>query len=106
MEDTALDFLIENNAAGFLGISIRHCENKIELSQSGLINRIIVALGLQDANPACTSAPEMSLGRDLNGIHVDGDFNYVSVIGMMICLSNNTCPDISFAVNQCAQHTH
>eukprot|EP00957_Ditylum_brightwellii_P169870 12928994-Ditylum_brightwellii.AAC.1 len=48
----------------------------------------------------------MALSRDLDGIPFVGDFNYASIIGIMMYLSNNTCPNIAFAVNQCTWNTH
>jgi hypothetical protein len=101
-----LEFVVENDAAGFLGIQITRDDDKISLTQPGLIDRIVETLGLQDANPVMTPAPREALGRDLDGVLFLGDFNYPSVVGMMMYVSNNTRPDIAFAVNQCARHTH
>jgi len=33
-------------------------------------------------------------------------FNYCSIIGMLMYLGNMTCPDIAFAVNQCTHFSH
>ena len=58
-------------------------------------------LGLEDANQVHTPA------TGLLGCHEDTpshkeDWNYQSVVGMMMYLANNTRPDIAFAVNQVA----
>ncbi len=40
--------------------------------------------------------------KDVNGDLASGAFSYSSVVGMLLCLSGHTCPDITFAVNCCA----
>ena len=94
----------EEDVAGFLGINIsRLPSGDIEMTQRGLIDRIITTLGLEDANPKHTPALIMPLAKDENGEEAEGSFNYASVVGMLLYLQGNTRPDISFAVNQCAR---
>ena len=94
----------EEDVAGFLGIDISKLPNgDVEMTQIGLIDRIIVALGLEEANPKYTPATILPLPKDLNGDEPEGLFNYASVVGMMLYLQGSTRPDISFAVNQCAR---
>ena len=94
----------EEDVAGFLGINITRLESgDIEMTQQGLIDRIITTLGLDDANPKYTPATIMPLAKDTEGEDSEGTFNYASVVGMMLYLQGNTRPDISFAVNQCAR---
>eukprot|EP00957_Ditylum_brightwellii_P073693 5600475-Ditylum_brightwellii.AAC.1 len=99
MRTEELAFNIQNDAAGFLGIKIDCQDDHAKLTQPGHIDRIIVALGLQNADPVCVPAPKAALGQDKDGTPFEGDFNYASVIGMMMYVSNNTCPDIAFAIN-------
>ena len=63
---TGMDLEKESDAAGFLGVDItRHEEDgRITLTQVGLANKIIHAMGLDDANPKMTPAPKEPLGRD------------------------------------------
>ncbi len=97
----------EDDAAGFLGVQIeKRPDGNIALTQSGLTDRIVEALGLTDSNAKATAAPQKALGRDLNGEPFSQEFNYASVVGMMLYLCNNSRPDISFAVSQCARYTH
>ena len=46
------------------------------------------------------------LGTDPNGGQCSESFNYASVVGMLMYLSNTTRPDIAFAVHHCARYTH
>ena len=112
-----MDLQVEDSVAGFLGVHIdRFTETnedgssaeKIRLLQTGLIDRIIGALGLEAKSHACkTPAPSDPLPRDLEGDPFENDdFNYASVVGMCMYLCNNSRPDITFAVNQCARHSH
>ena len=78
----------------------------ILLTQTGLIQKVITALGVEDANPKAVPSPREPLGRDLKGTPFSGEFNYASVVGMLLYLCNNTRPEIAFAVNQCARFNH
>jgi hypothetical protein len=107
IRDTGMDLNYEDDVAGFLGVHIDHREDgTVELTQTGLIDRIIDALGVAEANPKLTPAPREPLGRDIDGSRFSGDFSYASVVGMLMYLCNNTRPEIAFAVNQCARYTH
>jgi hypothetical protein len=104
---TGMELNVEDDVAGFLGVHINHNEDgKVTLLQTGLIDRVIAAMGLEDSNPKGTPCPKESLGRDLEGIPFSCEFNYASVVGMLMYLCNNSRPDIAFAVNQCARYTH
>jgi hypothetical protein len=104
---TEMELNVEDDVAGFLGVHINHNDNgKVTLLQTGLINRVITAMGLDDANPKGTPAHKEPLGRDLQGEPFSLEFNYASVVGMMMYLCNNSRPNIAFAVNQCARYTH
>eukprot|EP00957_Ditylum_brightwellii_P039470 2985795-Ditylum_brightwellii.AAC.1 len=106
MRQAGLEFGIKNNAASFLGINIKHHKGEIEVTQPGLIDHAIVAMDLQHANPAKVPAPKAALGQDKDSIPYVGEFNYASVVGMLMYIANNTCAGIAFAMNQCACHMH
>ena len=116
IKDCGMDLQVEDSVAGFLGVHIDRYETKdnngvaiekIRLLQTGLIDRIIEALGLDAKSHAVrTPAPSDPLPRDLEGELFEGTFNYASVVGMCMYLCNNSRPDLTFAVNQCARHSH
>ena len=103
-----LDLNFENNVAGFLGVHMdRKQDGKIELTQKGLSERIITALGLESmSNAASTPAESRALGADEDGAPCQETYSYRSVIGMLLYLSNTTRPDLAFAVHQCASFSH
>jgi hypothetical protein len=75
------------------------------MKQTGLIKRIIEALGLDDgAKEKFTPSESKPLVKDVNGDLASGAFSYSSVVGMLLYLSGHTCPDITFAVNCCARY--
>lgn len=104
---TGMDLHKEDDVAGFLGVLIEKNENGlISLTQTGLIDRIITTLGLDSANSKKTPAPLEPLGLDRNGPKFADEYNYASVVGMLLYLANNTRPDITYAVSQCARYSH
>ena len=96
----------EEDVAGFLGVKIDRNDElgTITMTQTGLIDRIITAMGLDDANCKETPATCSTLPKDKDGEECNEDFNYASVLGMLLYLQGHTRPDISFAVNQCARY--
>ena len=110
-----MDLQVEDSVAGFLGVHIERrevetsngIEEKITLLQTGLTDRIISALCLNEKSTGVqTPAIAIPLDKDLEGEPFDHSFNYASVVGMCMYLCNNSRPDISFAVSQCARFTH
>ena len=108
----SMDLEVEDSVGGFLGILIERSigqdgNEQIKLLQTGLIDRIISALGLDGemSNSMRTPAPEKPLPKDPDGEPHDLGFNYASVVGMAMYLCNNSRPDITFAVHQCARHS-
>jgi Reverse transcriptase (RNA-dependent DNA polymerase) len=117
-DEQALDDMIVNmnksltltveskDVSAYLGIQFRRSGGSIELTQKGLLNRIIAATGMEDCNPAHVPAEDKPLGRDLNSAPMKEDWNYASVVGMLLYLVSNSRPDCAFAVHQCARFTH
>jgi len=104
-----LDLGKQNDSEGlaeYLGINIKKLEDgSLELTQRGLIDRIIEGMGLQNANPKYTPVVD-TLGKGKDKPVFNERFNYRSIIGMLMYLGNTTRPDIAFAVNQCARFSH
>ena len=98
----------EEDAAGFLGVDFVHDKSTglIEMKQTGLIKRVIEALGLDDgyAKGKHTPAESKPLVKDGDGEAASLGFSYASVVGMLLYLSGHTCPDIAYAVNCCARY--
>ena len=95
-----------NDVSHFLGISFERKGKMIELKQTGLIEKIIEATRMKDANGKSTPAESKTLGKDPNGKPFSEPWGYASVVGMLLYLSGNSRPDIAFAVNQAARFTH
>ena len=74
------------------------------MRQTGLIDRIIEALGLNvgTVNGKFTPTELKPLVRDEDGEEAHGDFNYSSVVGMLLYLSGHSRPEIAYAVNSAA----
>jgi hypothetical protein len=97
LRELGVDLEQEDDAAGFLGVTSGHDPEThlLEMKQTGLIKRVIKALGLDDG---------LVKGKytDLDGEPASGAFSYSSVVGMLLYLSGHTRPDITFSVNCCA----
>jgi hypothetical protein len=96
----------EEDMAGFLGVQIATDKYGAKtLTQTGLIDRILRMTNMLEASGKATPAAYGALGKDANGDPRQEPWNYRAVIGMMLYLSSNSRPDISFAVNQCARYS-
>ncbi len=105
---TELELAREGDLSAFLGIQIRKSPTHglLTLTQEGLIQRVLLAAGLQNSNPSTTPANKEALGTDKNGLVAQESWNYRSVVGMLLYLASNSRPDIAFAVHQCARFSH
>ena len=61
---------------------------------------------MENSNSVFTPASIRPLGKDLDGDKFDEDWEYATVVGMMMYLAQNSRPDITYAVHQCARFTH
>lgn len=94
----------ESTVAGFLGVDIKRNtdDGTITMTQTGLIDRILEALHVEELDPVATPCEEV-LGKDEDGDPPDCSFNYASVIGMIWYLYAHSRPDIGMAVSQAAR---
>ena len=108
LRNLGVDLEQEDDAAGFLGVRMvrEHKTGLLEMKQTGLIDRIIEALGLDigTVNGKATPSEGRPLVKDHNGEPATGNFNYSSVVGMLLYLSGHTRPDIAYAVNCAARY--
>ena len=114
--DTIIDSLIaklseiykledQGDVLDYLGLRIEKDSTlkTITMTQTGLIESIIQDLHL-DASSNTKSTPSDSiLYSDTNGVPRQESWNYRSVIGKLNYLAQNSRPDISYAVHQCAR---
>ena len=98
----------EDDAAGSLGVKMERNSNTglLEMKQTGLIERVVEALGLDDgyAWGKHMLAVTKPLVKDEDGVAAAEGFSYSSVVGMLLYLSRHTQPDITYAVNCCARY--
>ena len=92
----------------FLGIKFVHNKETgaITAMQQGLIKKILAVTAMQDCNPNWVSATPTTLEIDPDGEPMNEKWSYPSIIGMLLYLSTNTCPDITFAVSQVTRFNH
>jgi hypothetical protein len=84
-----MDLEQEDDAAGFLGVRLKKSESSglIEMKQTGLINRIIEALGLDKGtvNGKFTPAEANPLVKDEDGPSASGDISIMPVLWVCFC---------------------
>ena len=109
LQDLGVDLEREDEAEGFLEVNLEQESNTglIEMKQTGLIQCVIEAVGLDDGVKKGTFTPseQRPLVKDSDGKTPSGMFRYRSVVGMIIYLSGHNRLDIAFAVNCCNQYT-
>ena len=97
----------EGEVGDFLGIRIEKSANKsFTLTQTGLINKVLKASGMEDSNTCPTPAAPTPLHIDNDGDPFEESWEYPEIVGMLMFLATNSRPDIAYAVNQCARFTH
>ena len=103
----AFELRNEGEVNDFLGIRISKTGPKsYYLTQPGLIKKVLAHAAMENCKPVSTPAVSTALGRDEHGKEFSESWDYASIIGMLMYLSQNTRPDIAFAVHQCARFTH
>jgi hypothetical protein len=107
LKDRGFTFTEEDAINDFLGINIsRAPDGTITMTQTGLIDKILETTKMTDCNPNWTPAPKDPVGMDLDGEPYDEEWDYASVVGMLIYLSTNSRLDICHAVSQVCRFTH
>ena len=108
MKTQGFTLTMDDTLESFLGIKFkRHDDGSFSLTQPALIEKIMEATGMVDCNRSPTpAAPKQPLGKDPDGEPMTDTWNYRSVVGMLLYLSTNSRPDISYAVSQVCRFTH
>ena len=107
LQNEGFDLEIEGDFTEYLGISIKDCEDGTShMSQKGLITKIVETTKMTNCKPNWTPTTQEALGSDPEGEPYDQkSWNYASVVGMLLYVSNNTRPEIIFAISQVARFT-
>jgi len=72
-----------------------------------LINKVLVTAGMENSKATVqTPAATTPVGLDIEGDTFSESWEYPVIIGMLLYLSQNSRPDIAYAVHQCARFTH
>jgi len=107
LRQMGFDLDIEGEFSSYLGIKIEELPDGSRcMSQPGLIDKIIKTMGMEKCNPNKTPATQVALASDPDGKPFDQSmWSYPSIVGMLLYVSNNTRPDITYAVSQVARFT-
>ena len=71
----------------------------MELTQKGLIDQIITEMKLGDATSTKTPAEHGTLPKDVDGDCFNVEFNYVSIVGILLYLLGHSRPELAFSVS-------
>ena len=103
LRDLGDDLEQEYDNAGFLGVTLEQEINTglLDMKQTGLIPRVIEAIGLEDGmgKGKFTPSEQRPLVKDAYGKPPSRMFRYIIIVGMLLYLSGNTCPYMDFTVN-------
>ncbi len=94
LQKLGVDLEQEDNAAGFLGVTLDRNASTglLEMKQSGLIKQVIEALGLDDGYSKGKHTPSEAkpLVKDPDGEEAHGGFSYISIVRTLLYLSAHT----------------
>jgi Reverse transcriptase (RNA-dependent DNA polymerase) len=79
-----------DNMFGFLDIKIKRAGSSIELTQTGLINKVISYCGMDNGTTQPTPAAADPLGSDITGEPFSEEWSYPAVVSMLLYLASNT----------------
>jgi hypothetical protein len=107
LKGRGFEYTKEEGLIEYLGIKLTRDDSAgtFTLTQTGLIEKIAGITGLTQSNANKLPAPQVTLGSDSDGEPIKEKWSYASVVGMLLYLSTNTCPDIAYAVSQVVRFT-
>ena len=104
LQELGLELTRESSFSEFLGIKFTtHEDGSIEMTQPGLIKKILEATEMTEAKANRLPYPSTLLSKDPKGEPYTEKWNYLSILGMCLYLSTNSRPDLIFAVSQLAR---
>jgi hypothetical protein len=108
LRDLKFEVDIEDDFTSYLGIGIEKLPDGTKrMTQTGLIKKILAACKMENCNGRDLPTTQTALGSDPDGeLYNHLEFHYSSIVGMLLYLSNNTRPDITYAVSQVARFTN
>ena len=107
LREYGLELTQEGTFEEFLGIKFDYKSNgTIECTQKGLIQKVLQTAGMEKCNPNSTPTLQTTLGKHKDAPLMEESWNYRAICGMLLYLSTNTRPDISFAVSQVCQFSN
>jgi hypothetical protein len=94
----------EGSFSELLGIKFKNnpVDGSVNITQKGLIKKIIETAGMTDCNSNWTPASITPLRLDPNGERMEESWSYRPIVGMLLYLTTNTRPDLGFCVSQIA----
>ena len=92
----------------YLGIKIHNLPGgAYKLTQSDLLKHTLETTKMSNCNSKMTPTKVIAfLDTNINGQPPKQEWDYASVVGMLLFLASYSRLDISFAVHQCARFTH
>ena len=104
LQDKGFDLEMEGDFLEYLGVGTEHRDDRtLCVTQKGSMKKIIAAAEMKECNLNKTPALTAALGSDAKGEPWNWNhWDHASVVRMLLCVSNNTRPDITFAVSQVA----
>jgi hypothetical protein len=103
-DDYKLTLTDPDPIGAFLGSHFSHQDNvELHMSQTGLIDTVTEIAHIPKGRLTNTPTPATAiLHADTEGLARQESWNYPSIIIQLNYLAQNSRPDISFAVRQCA----
>jgi hypothetical protein len=108
MREYGFTLEMDRSLEAFLGIKFERLpDDSFNMTQPALIDKILQHTGMENCNSSTTpAAPNQPLGKDPEGEPMSESWDYRATVGMLLYLSTNTRPDITYAVSQVARFTH
>jgi hypothetical protein len=96
----------------YLDLQLEHLPMGILIHQSAYVQKVLEKFDMDKAYPSKTPKVVRALEKDTNPFRprqegeevLDSEYTYLSAIGALMYLANNTRPDIAFVVNLLARY--